>query len=112
MVRSKIGFWQDLEERCAEGIEYGVSQGSVLSTTLDIIYNNDLVVQLPQGIKAVMYADDLVLWCANAYATVTTRLLPIVMHVLATWVNGWCVSINIDKCSTTLFTLSQNNSQV
>lgn len=87
-------------------LRHGVPQGGVLSPTLFLIFINDLVAELPHGIKVAMYADDLVLWSTNEHASVATRSLQRAVDALAAWANRWCVSINTDKCSTTLFTLS------
>ena len=87
-------------------LRHGVPQGGVLSPTLFLIFINDLVAELPQGVKVAMYADDLVIWCTNEYATVATKLIQRAVDAVTSWANRWCVSINTEKCSTTLFTLS------
>ena len=43
-------------------LRQGVPQGGVLSPTLFILFINDLMVELPKGVYAALYADDLVLW--------------------------------------------------
>ena len=53
-----------------------------------------------------MYADDMVIWCTDELASVATKVLQRAVDALTAWANRWCVSINTDKCSTTLFTLS------
>ena len=37
-----------------------------------MLYVNDLIPQLPKGIHAALYADDLMLWCMEEHATTTT----------------------------------------
>ena len=40
-------------------LRQGVPQGGVLSSTLFILYMNDLVLDLPNGVQSALYADDL-----------------------------------------------------
>ena len=42
-------------------LHQGVPQGGVISPTLFLVFINDLVYELPRGVKAALYADDLVL---------------------------------------------------
>ena len=44
-------------------LRHGVPQGGVLSPTLFLLFISDLVSELPKGVKAALYADDLVMWC-------------------------------------------------
>ena len=46
------------------------TQRNTLIQTTPLI--NDLVSELPKGIKAALYADDLVIWCKEEYATTAT----------------------------------------
>ena len=43
-------------------LRQGVPQGGVLSPILLILFINDVVKELPKGVRAALYADDLVLW--------------------------------------------------
>jgi ribonuclease HI len=85
---------------------HGVPQGGVLSPTLFLIFINDLVSDLPRGIKAALYADDLVLWCSEEHATTATYRMQQAADQLSAWADEWCVQVNTDKSCTTLFTLS------
>ena len=87
-------------------LRHGVPQGGVLSPTLFLVYINDLIAELPQVTKVAMYADDMVMWCTDEHAAVATKLLQRAIDALTAWASRWCVSINTDKSSTTLFTLS------
>ena len=49
-------------------------KGGVLSPILFLLLINDLVSELPKGIKAALYADDLVVWCKEEYATIQLQL--------------------------------------
>nr|KAG5706601.1 hypothetical protein BaRGS_005671 [Batillaria attramentaria] len=62
--------------------------------------------ELPKGIKAALYADDLVMWCVEEHATTAAYRMQQAADKLAAWADTWCVSINKEKSSTTLFTLS------
>ena len=88
-------------------LRHGVPQGGVISPTLFLIFIDDLLKKLPKGIKAALYADDLVMWCSEEYATTATYRMQQAVNELATWANQWNVSINKEKSSTTLFTLTK-----
>ena len=88
-------------------LRHGVPQGGVVSPTLFLIFIDDLIPQLPRGIKAALYADDLVMWCTEEYATTATYRMQQAVNTLAAWAKEWNVSINKEKSSTTLFTLTK-----
>ena len=56
--------------------------------------------------KAALYADDLVIWCKEEYATTATYRILLAADKLKSWTEKWCVAVNKDKSSTILFTLS------
>ena len=87
-------------------LRHGVPQGGVLSPTLFLLFINDLVTELPRGIKAALYADDLVIWCKEEHASTATYRMQQAVDKLNGWAEDWCVTVNKDKSSTTLFTLS------
>ena len=88
-------------------LKHGVPQGGVVSPTLFLMYINDLMTEMPRGIKAALYADDLVIWCTEEYATTATYRMQTAVTALEAWSKKWNVQINKDKSSTTLFTLTQ-----
>ena len=87
-------------------LHQGVPQGGVLSPTLFILFINDIVKDLPRGVKAALYADDLVLWCTEEEAGTAAFRMQLALDQVNKWTKQWCVTINKDKSSTTLFTLS------
>ena len=88
-------------------LRHGVPQGGVISPTLFLIFIDDLVSKLPRGVKIVLYADDLVMWCTEEYAGTARYRMQQAADVLTAWTEEWNVSINKEKSSTTLFTLTQ-----
>ena len=87
-------------------LRHGVPQGGVISPTLFLIFIDDLLAEMPNGIKTALYADDLVMWCTEEYATTATYRMQQAVNALASWSGKWNVSINKEKSSTTLFTLT------
>ena len=87
-------------------LRQGVPQGGVLSPILFIVFINDIVAELPRGVNAALYADDLVLWCSEEYATTATYRIQNALKNVAAWAESWCVTVNREKSTATLFTLS------
>ncbi|KAK7087559.1 hypothetical protein V1264_021593 [Littorina saxatilis] len=102
--RSRVTVSSRLSRRVL--IRHGVPQGGVISPTLFLIFINDLLPELPKGVKAALYADDLVMWCTEEHSTTATYRLQLAADKLAAWADDWCVKINLEKSTTTLFTLS------
>ena len=46
------------------------------------------------------------LWCSEEYATTATYRMKIALENVAAWAENWCVTINREKSTATLFTLS------
>ena len=65
-----------------------------------------LMTELPRGVKAALYADDLVLWYNEEHASTANYRIQQAIDQLTAWTEDWCVTVNKDKSSTTLFTLS------
>lgn len=97
-----------VDGRCSRKVllRQGVPQGGVLSTTLFILFINDIISELPKGIHAALYADDLALWCTEEYATTASYRMQIALNTVSAWADRWCVTINKDKTTGTLFSLS------
>ena len=65
------------------------------------MFINDLVSELPKGVKAALYADDLVLWCKEEHASTANYRIQQAIEQLTAWTED-----NKDKSFTSLFTLS------
>ena len=87
-------------------LRQGVPQGGVLTPTLFLVFINDLVSELPRGVKAALYADDLVLWCKEEHARTANYRIQQAIDQLTAWTEDWCVTVNKDKSSAPLFPLS------
>ena len=87
-------------------LRQGVPQGGVLSPTLFILFINDIVSELPKGVHAALYADVLVLWSTEEYATTATYRMQMALEKITAWANKWCIQINKEKTTGTLFSLS------
>ena len=85
---------------------HGVPQGGVLSPSLFLLFISDLVSELPKGVEAALYADNLAIWCKEEYATTATYRMQLAVNKLNSWTEKWCVAVSKDKSSSTLFTLS------
>ena len=92
-------------------LRHGVPQGGVLSPTLFILFINDVVKELPKGVKAALYADDLVLWCTEEYTTTAAHRMQMALDKISAWTEKWCLQINKEKSVASLFTLTQQKPQ-
>ena len=70
------------------------------------MFIDDLVSELPRGVKAALYADDILLWCKEEHASTANNRIQKVIDQLTAWTEDWLVTVNKDKSSTSLFTLS------
>ena len=84
-------------------LRHGVPQGGVISPTLFLVFINDLIKKCPSPVKYAMYADELVLWSTEKYATTTKMRLQGATNI---WAQDWCVKINKTKSFTITFNLS------
>ena len=54
-----------------------------------IIFINDMVAELPKGVHAALYADDMVLWCSEGYATNATYRMQLALDKVTPWARDW-----------------------
>ena len=71
-----------------------------------VMFINDVVKELPKGVKAALYADDLVMWCTEDHAATATYRMQMALDKLSAWTDKWCLHILKDKSAATLFTLT------
>ena len=93
-------------------LKQGVPQGGVLPPTLFILFMNDIVSEMPNGVNIALYADDLVLWCSEEYTTTAKYRIQKALDKVETWAREWCVTINREKTTGTLFTLSPKTQNI
>ena len=68
-------------------------KGGVISPTLFLVFINDLIKKFPSPVKCAMYADDLVLWSTEEYATTVKVRLQEATNILSSWAQDWCVNL-------------------
>ncbi|CAD6208988.1 GSCOCG00010800001-RA-CDS [Cotesia congregata] len=66
-------------------LENGVPQGSVISVTLFLIAINDIIRCIPPSTKALLYADDLTVYCSGKSIKNICELLQETLNNLSTW---------------------------
>ena len=76
-------------------LRHGVPQGELLSLTLFLPFITNLASELPKGIKATLYADDLVMWCKEE--CLTTAMYR--MQLAADKPNSWTLKVKSTKTS-------------
>ena len=90
----------------------GVPQGGVLSPTLFLIFINTILDNLPPKVYGAIYADDLVLWCAEEYISIAKVRMQQALNNLETWTKDWGVTVNANKTTFTLFSLTTKPQKV
>ena len=67
---------------------------------------NDIDQILLRKVSAAMYADDLAIWCSEESVGTTKIRLQETMDNLAKWTDQWAMSINAQKTTYTIFSMS------
>ena len=90
----------------------GVPQGGVISSTLFLVYINDLVEALPRHVLNTLHADDLAVWYSDSSTAKATYMIQNTIQHVSDWANSWALNINKSKTVSTLFSLSTSKENV
>ena len=88
----------------------GLPQGSVLSPILWLIYINDILPDLPEGIDCSLYADDTAILSTGRSLQSCTVNIQSTLDAIANWTKVWKVDMSPTKCCYTIFTLNPSES--
>ena len=84
----------------------GTPQGSVISPLIFLLFINDILDQLPPGVKASLFADDLALWVSDENLEEANRKLQDALNILTDWTRRWKLKINVGKCESVFFSMA------
>ena len=85
-------------------LEEGLPQGSPLSSTLFLVFINDLPDILK--IEKALYADDLAMWTTSKFSCLNRRRINQSLDLLGNYCDEWKLTVNTTKTVYTVFTLS------
>nr|KAG5697688.1 hypothetical protein BaRGS_000573 [Batillaria attramentaria] len=92
-------------------LQQGVPQGGVISTTLFIVFIDDITDRLSRHISKALHADDLAIWNAEEHLTTATYRIQEALNIVAAWAKDWGVVINETKTVASIFSLSTQPEQ-
>ena len=84
-------------------MENGLCQGSVLSVTLFLVAINTIVETLPEDIKCLIYADDVVIICGGRTHKVNEEKLQSALNAICDWQRRTGFRVSAEKCATVIF---------
>lgn len=92
-------------------MENGLCQGSVISVTLFLIAIDTICLGLPSGVKALLFADDVVLIATDTNQKNLFKKLQSALKWVETWEQRTGFKISTEKCATVVFKNSRSRKQ-
>ena len=89
-----------------------VPQGGVISTTLFLLYINNITTVLPRHVSNTLHADDLAVWNASEYTTPSAYRIQEAVNKVQQWTNNCGIQITEMKTHATIFSLSTSKENV
>ena len=89
----------------------GVQQGGVISTTLFLLYINNITIVLPRHVSNTLHADDLAVWNTSEYATSAYKIQEAVNKV-EQWTKDWGPQTSEVKTHATAFSFFTSKEKV
>ena len=87
-------------------IAEGTPQGGVISSTLFLVFIDDITDGLINRISHALHADDLALWTAETSLAAAGSRIQTALDKLSEWTDNWGVELNKTKTVYTVFSLS------
>lgn len=87
-------------------LQQGVPQGGVISTTLFLVFIDDITDGLSRHISRAIHADDLAIWNSEENLSTATYRMQEALNIVTTWARDWGVVINETKTVASIFSLS------
>ena len=83
----------------------GTPRGSMISPCIFIMFLNDILDDLPEGVKASLFAD-LALWVSDEILEKAQEKLQNALVVLSKWCKKWRLNVNVEKCESVFFSMA------
>lgn len=87
----------------AVNLKMGIPQGSTASPALFLVYIDSVIADLPAGIEASLFADDLAIWTRGPILADAVNRLQEGLDAVHRWAVRWKMSVNASKCAATFF---------
>ena len=84
----------------------------VISTTLFLIYINDITNTIPRQVSNTLHTDDLAVWSASEHTTTAAYRIQESVKKIHQWTDDWGLEINRVKTVSTVFSPSISKEKV